>query len=254
MAQKAYDEVKSTLQAFLDRKNKRKKNTAIEPVIYGLVVDLVLRFGKIIPTSQVWSAITSGGVSGLYDSKKPNDYQTEDYDVIKREPISKTICDNFGAEREHMRDGNAFVFDLEKLVKAGKVYDIEVKIQSRLDREACEGRERREVQNSPTAVNNDKKVIEIDEKGDIICNKNSGNQKTPEKMKDKKGSTTITYPSQPSQPSQSEPDDGPYSCPQCDRRLRTLDLYKQHIKGGHKTNKVAEAAEANQSGNGIMPV
>lgn len=159
---KAYDEVKSTLQAFLDRKNKRKKNTAIEPVIYGLVVDLVSRFGKIIPTSQVWSAITSGGVSGLYDSKKPNDYQTEDYDVIKREPISKTICDNFGAEREHMRDGNAFVFDLEKLVKAGKVYDIEVKIQSRLDREACEWREGREVQNSPMAVNNDKKVIEIE--------------------------------------------------------------------------------------------
>lgn len=40
-----------------------------------------------------------------------------------------------------MRDGKAFVFDLEKLAKAGRVYDIEVSIQTNLPREGCEGSE-----------------------------------------------------------------------------------------------------------------
>ena len=95
---KAYPEVKSALQTFLDRKNKRKKNIAIEPVIYGLVVDLVSRLGKTVTTSQVWNAIISGGIPGSYDSKKPNEYQTQDYDTIYRNTVGKIISDNFGAE------------------------------------------------------------------------------------------------------------------------------------------------------------
>jgi hypothetical protein len=124
---RAHDEVKPTLQIFLDRKNKRKKNTAIEPVIYGIILDLVSRLGKTISTSQVWHAIKDS-IPGTYDEKKPNEYQTQDYDTIYRNAISKTICDNFGAEREHRRDGNVFVFDESKLARAGKVYDIEASV------------------------------------------------------------------------------------------------------------------------------
>lgn len=43
----AYEEVKSTLQTFLDKKNKRKKSTSVQPVIYGIVVDLVSNFGRL---------------------------------------------------------------------------------------------------------------------------------------------------------------------------------------------------------------
>jgi hypothetical protein len=45
---------------------------------------------------------------------------------------------------------------------------------------------------------------------------------------------------------------GPYSCPHRGTRSRALDLYKQHIKAIHEGNKLADIAEANQSGNGLL--
>jgi|GEM_PF-2508834 len=63
------------------------------------------------------------------------------YDTIYRNTVGKIISDNFGAEPKHMRDGNAFVFDLEKLAKAGRSYDVEVSFQTNLHREGCEGGE-----------------------------------------------------------------------------------------------------------------
>jgi hypothetical protein len=198
---KAYAEVRSTLQTFLSRKNKRKKNTAIEPVIYGIVLDLVSRLGKTIPTRQVWQAIKDS-VPGSYDEKKPNEYQTQDYDTIYRSTISKTISDNFGAEREHRRDGNVFVFDLEKLAKAGKVYDIEINIQTNLDIEGCESCEGREGQNSLLGQITIRKIIESDKTAYDISNENGINKKTSEKVNDKKesiGTICLSHPSQASQ-------------------------------------------------------
>lgn len=196
-------EVKSTLQMFLDRKNKRKKNTAIEPVIYGIVLDLVSRLGKTISTSQVWHAIKDS-IPGSYDEKKPNEYQTQDYDTIYRNAISKTICDNFGAEREHRRDGNVFVFDESKLARAGKVYDIEANIQTNLDaegRERCEGCEGCEGQDTLLGQNTGRKIIESEKLDDDISSENSVDKKTSEKINDKKGSIPTIYPSQSSQDS-----------------------------------------------------
>ena len=189
----AYSEVENTLQAFLDRKNKQKKNTAIEPVIYGIVVDLVSQFGRVIPTTLLWESIKAS-IEGYSDEKRPNEYVTQDYDTIYRNNITKTICDNFGAEREHRRDGNVFVFDLAKLARAGKVYDIEANFQTNLDRdreegEPREGREGREDQSNPSGQNADRKLIEAVNKNDNISNGIHIKQQISDEMKEGKETT-----------------------------------------------------------------
>jgi DNA adenine methylase Dam len=124
----AYEEIRSTSQSFLDEKNKRKKSTSIEPVIYGIVVDLVSKEGNQLYLNRIWQAIMDG-IPGKPDEKKPNDYHTQDYATIYRNAISKLICDNFGADREHRKDGSFLTFDQNRLVKAGRVFDIEVNTQ-----------------------------------------------------------------------------------------------------------------------------
>ena len=252
----AYLEVKSALQAFLDRKNRRKKNNAIEPVIYGLVVDLVSRIGRTVTTSQVWNAITSGGIPGSYDSKKPNEYQTQDYDTIYRNTVGKIISDNFGAEPKHMRDGNAFVFDLEKLAKAGRVYDIEVSIQTNLPREGCEGSEGSYDQEGD---NSNRGISQEQEQDDNISNDNDIKQQISEEMKEGKGPMPGIEPSQPSQPSHTFPNihrlgnTDQFGCTDCNLRGDKWFMQEHKCRRSKSKSKVAEAAQANQLGNGIMP-
>jgi hypothetical protein len=202
---KAYPEVNGALQIFLDRKNKRKKNSAIEPVIYGIVVDLVSRLGRTITTSQVWNAITFGGIPGSYDSKKPNEYQTQDYDTIYRNTVGKIISDNFGAEPKHMRDGNAFVFDLENLAKAGRAYDIEVNIQTYLPCDGGEGGEGGEGVRGPEEENRDREIIQQQEKNDNTLIGYSINPQISEDKKEENGRMLGIASSQPSQPSHTKP-------------------------------------------------
>ena len=254
----AYSEVENTLQAFLDRKNKQKKNTAIEPVIYGIVVDLVSRLGNVVSTSQVWHAIKDS-IPGSYDEKKPNEYQTQDYDTIYRNTIGKTICDNFGAEREHRRNGNVFVFDVAKLVRAGKVYDIETNFQINLDREReasepREGREGREGQSSPSGQNTHRKLIEPENKNDNISNGIDIKQQISEEMKEGKPPMPGTEPSQPSQPSHTFPNihrlgnTDQFGCNDCKQRGDKWFMQEHKCR----KSKVAEAATANLSGNGVL--
>jgi hypothetical protein len=250
---KAYPEVKSALQAFLDRKNKRKKNSAIEPVIYGLVVDLVSRIGRTVTTSEIWNAITSGGIPGSYDSKKPNEYQTQDYDTIYRNTVGKIISDNFGAEPKHMRDGNAFVFDLEKLAKAGRVYDIEVSIQTNLPREGCEGSEGSYGQEEDKS---DRGISQEQEQDDNISNDNDIKQQISEEMKEGKLPMPGIGPSQPSQPSHTFPNihrlgnTDQFGCTDCNLRGDKWFMQEHKCRRGKSKNKVADAAAPTSSGDG----
>jgi hypothetical protein len=119
---KSYREVATALKKFLLKKNKRKKNVSIEPVLYGLIVDMVSRYGTIISVADIWDEIKNK-IGGVYDERKPNEYQTFDYDTIYRSTITK-IIEGFGAEREHRKHGNVMIFDKDKLVKAGRMYEL----------------------------------------------------------------------------------------------------------------------------------
>lgn len=126
----SYDNIAKALKRFLDKKNRRKKNVSIEPVIYGIIMDMVSKYGLTLWVSDIWDEIMNN-VGGVYDPKKPNEYQTFDYDTIYKNTITK-IVEGFGAEREHRRKGNVMIFDKDKLVKAGRMYEFG---------EGCEGSE-----------------------------------------------------------------------------------------------------------------
>lgn len=118
----AYGKIAKAIKTFLVKKNNRKKNVSIEPVLYGIIVDMIPRYGTTISVANIWDEIKNK-IGGVYDEKKPNEYQTYDYDTIYRTTITK-IIEGFGAEREHRRTGNVMIFDKDKLVKAGRIYEL----------------------------------------------------------------------------------------------------------------------------------
>jgi hypothetical protein len=118
----SYARISKALKTFLAKKNKRKKNVSIEPVLYGIIVEMVPKYGTTISVANIWDEIRSN-IGGVYDEKKPNEYQTFDYDTIYRSTITK-IIEGFGAEGEHKKHGNVMIFDKDKLVKAGRMYEL----------------------------------------------------------------------------------------------------------------------------------
>jgi hypothetical protein len=71
-------------------------------------------------------------IQGKYDDRKPNEYHSSDYGTIYRNTITNIICDKFGAERKRKNDGTVLIFDIEKLLKAGNVYNSRSSIQTKL--------------------------------------------------------------------------------------------------------------------------
>jgi hypothetical protein len=128
---KAYPKVKSSLESFLNKKNKRKKNTVIDSVLYEIIVNLVSSKGDKIYNAEIWQAIRDK-IQGHWDDKKPGVYETYDYDTIYRTTIIK-IVEGFGAEHDRDHVGRFLKFDLTLLAKAARQFDIDVSIQDKLD-------------------------------------------------------------------------------------------------------------------------
>jgi hypothetical protein len=129
---KAYNEVKTALMSFLDRKNKRKTNTSIDPVLCEIAVNLVSRHGEKVYNSNIWQAIQDSIPGAEIDPKKPNEYQSYDYDTIYRSTALK-IIESFGAEPDRDHDGRYHRFDLHTLTKTAKQLDVTISIQSQMD-------------------------------------------------------------------------------------------------------------------------
>jgi hypothetical protein len=123
-------EIRTALLKFLHAKNQRKGNL-IEAALHPIIVNLVSIDGREVPAGRIWREIVET-LEGSYDSKKPNEYQSADYGTLYRNTITNIICDKFGAERKHSNSGSILIFDLEKLVKVGKVYDLETNIQTKV--------------------------------------------------------------------------------------------------------------------------
>jgi hypothetical protein len=78
----AQEEVQETLQYFLNQRNE-KKDTSLEPVLHPIVARLVSasRTNEIY-VRDIWEVIINGGLRGLYNSDKVNEFQSEDYGTI----------------------------------------------------------------------------------------------------------------------------------------------------------------------------
>jgi agmatine/peptidylarginine deiminase len=91
-------EISSTLEGFLKAKQTRKENT-IDAALCPIATNLVSEHGKEIAAKYVWNVIVKGDIiSGYYDDKRPNEFQSADYGTLYRNTITNIICDKLGAK------------------------------------------------------------------------------------------------------------------------------------------------------------
>jgi hypothetical protein len=127
---KSRKEIQGAFQTFLNTKNQQKGNT-IEAALHPIIVNLVSTNGRDVYGGQIWDAFIQM-IPGTYDEKKPNEFQTYDHGTLYRNTITNIICDKFGAERSHRKNGTVLTFDPEKLVRIGNLYNLETKIQTKI--------------------------------------------------------------------------------------------------------------------------
>jgi hypothetical protein len=123
-------ELETTLQHFLNIKNNRKDNS-LEALIYPVIVNYVSENGKEIPSDKMWELIINT-LDGKLDEKNSNLFYSADYGTRYRNTTIKMICDKFGAEKKHTRTGNVLIFDIDFLIKMGKIYGKTNGIQTKL--------------------------------------------------------------------------------------------------------------------------
>ena len=200
-------EIKSMLEHFLTIKKHRKEST-LELALYPIIINLVSEYGIEISASYVWNAIIAGSVTGYYDERKPNEYQTADYGTIYRNSVTNIICDKFAAQRRHKDRGNVLIFDADKLQRLGKSYELETNIQLKLPMEdkaeRSEGSEGFTLENARTAENSGVEIPDYSHDSNKIfkqISNNASNNAIPEN-EDPPGSNI--NPSEPSEPSVSD--------------------------------------------------
>ncbi|NOJ32656.1 MAG: hypothetical protein DA329_11010 [Candidatus Nitrosocosmicus sp.] len=125
-----FNEIQETLQYFINKKNKKKEGT-IEAMVYPIIVNLISKKGREIATSTIWEWLPVY-VEGRYDDKNSSIFHSSDHGSIYRNTLIKQISDKFGAEIKHKEGGNVFVFNTDMVVKAGKIYDSKVGIQTKI--------------------------------------------------------------------------------------------------------------------------
>ena len=127
---KSRKEIQGAFQTFLNTKNQQKGNT-VEAALHPIIVNLVSTNGRDVYAGQIWDAFIEM-IPGTHDERRPNEFQTYDHGTLYRNTITNIICDKFGAERCHRKNGTVLTFDPEKLVRIGNLYNLETKIQTRI--------------------------------------------------------------------------------------------------------------------------
>ena len=123
-------EIERAFQTLLNAKNMRKSNS-IEAALHPIIVNVVSTDGRGVFAGKIWDLILET-IPGTRDDKKPNEYQTYDHGTIYRNTITNIICDKFGAERRHRKEGTVLTFDPAKLVRVGHLYNLETRIQTKI--------------------------------------------------------------------------------------------------------------------------
>jgi hypothetical protein len=122
------EKIEQTFQTFLDIKNS-KRARSLEAILIPVVIKMVEEEGKEISSKRIWEFIQENIQGELYSS---NEYHIADY-VLYRSTVTKLLEDKFGAEPpKHTKKGNVVVFNLDKLEKIQKSYDIDVDIKTTL--------------------------------------------------------------------------------------------------------------------------
>lgn len=248
---RVYNEVKTTLMSFLDKKNKRKKNTSIDPVLYEIAVNLVSARGEKIYNSAIWQAIQDNIPGADIDPKKPNEYQSYEYETIYRKTAIK-IIESFGAEPDRDHNGRFLKFDLHTLAKTAKQFDIDISLQSKLDDAINTSFHRHIVtasrsKNDINITGNDEADKEITEESVQSDNKQA-----------RDGVTVVTVAVQEKPSIYRIGNTDRFGCESCKIKGDKYAMEDHNCSGSLKKSvksksRVADIAETNLSGKGIMP-
>jgi hypothetical protein len=153
------EKIEQTFQTFLDIKNS-KRARSLEAILIPVIIELVEREGEEISSKRIWEFIQENIQGELYSS---NEYHIADY-VLYRSTVTKLLEDKFGAEPpKHTKKGNVVVFNLDKLRKIQKSYDIDVNIRTTLKnapKEGGEGGEGGEGYRQNATPSEDRKTVE----------------------------------------------------------------------------------------------
>lgn len=153
------EKLEQTFQIFLDIKNS-KRARSLEAILIPVIIKMIEEEGKEISSKRIWEFIQENIQGELYSS---NEYHIADY-VLYRSTVTKLLEDKFGAEPpKHTKKGNVVVFNLDKLRKIQKSYDIDVDIKTTLKsfpKEDGEGDEGSEGYWQNATPSNDKKTLE----------------------------------------------------------------------------------------------
>jgi hypothetical protein len=118
--------IERTFQTFLDIKN-GKRARSLEAVIIPVIIALVEAEGNEVSSSRIWEFIKENIDGESYGS---DEYHIADY-ILYRTTVTKLLEDKFGAEPpKHTNRGSVVAFNLDKLRKIQKSYDIDVSIKT----------------------------------------------------------------------------------------------------------------------------
>jgi hypothetical protein len=143
------NEIKETLQVFIDQRKDRIQNS-IEAIVYPKIEYAVSELGNVIDVRDLWRHITDS-LDGYFDTDregnktKPTLFHSENHGDLYMKTMTALMCDKFGAKLKHRKTGNVLVFDREYLIKIGKAYGpiqgIQAKILDRIDNDNIHGKE-----------------------------------------------------------------------------------------------------------------
>jgi hypothetical protein len=120
------EKIEKTFQTFLDIKNS-KRARSLEAILIPVIIELVERENNQVSSSRIWEFI-KGNIDG--EPYGPDEYHIADY-TLYRTTVTKLLEDKFGAEPpKHTKKGSVVSFDLDKLKKIQKSYDIDVSIKT----------------------------------------------------------------------------------------------------------------------------
>jgi hypothetical protein len=199
-------EILSTLEGFLKAKQTRKENT-IEAALCPLVTNLVSQYGKEIPAKYMWNEIVQRDIiTGYYDERRPNEFQSADYGIIYRNTITNIICDKFGAQKKHKEIGSVLIFDIDKLAKITKSYDLNTHIQLKLtednnDADGADGSDDFSKAMVTSKENNSTEITDNSRSSVNISEVNLSNIVNNTREKNENPFGTLLEPSGPSEPS-----------------------------------------------------
>jgi hypothetical protein len=232
----AQKEVEQTFQTLIDLKNGRKAKS-IEAILIPIIINLVEDKGNQVTSSDIWNYILEN-LEGELAYGSTSEYHIGDH-VLYRNTITKILEDKFGAEPPyHTRKGNVVIFNLDKLKKIQKSYEVDTQIQIEITLKSypeCEGSEGSEGSLESASLSDSSKLPEnLD---------NSGNNE--KHVADSIRNIILNEPERPqaflhdpSHPSHPSPPTSTYSCYHKNCNFHTDDEqeYRRHGAQNHHKN------------------